>query len=68
MDEEKIKNILKKLISLCEFLSILAVIPTCYLIYTSIKNKDMSLLIFLILVSLFFIFANLILGLAKKWL
>lgn len=68
MEREKIKNILRKLINFCELLSLLAIIPTCYLFYTAITNKDMSLLLFLILASVFFIFASLTLELAKRWL
>lgn len=68
MEREKIKNILRKLINFCEFLLVVAIIPTSYLIYISMKNNDMSLLIFLILVSVFFVFASLTLELAKRWL
>jgi ABC-type dipeptide/oligopeptide/nickel transport system permease component len=68
MEREKIKNILRKLISFCKILSILAILPTSYLVYTAIINKDISLLTFLIVVAVFFVFAGLILDLAEKWL
>ncbi|MFL0163969.1 hypothetical protein [Candidatus Clostridium helianthi] len=68
MEREKIRNILRKLIKFCELLSILAILPTCYLTYTAIVNKDSSLLILIIIFVVFFVFAGLILDIAKKWL
>lgn len=68
MNREKARNILRKLISFCKVLSVLAILPTSYLVYTAITNKDISLLTFLIVFAVFFVFAGLIFDLAEKWL